>query len=58
MKMATPIPPTTTQETDAKTSTAQTLEGQKQLNAESLKLNLAMAWLQMAMALTGKLSGR
>jgi hypothetical protein len=46
------------QENASKALTAETLAGQQALNAESLKLNLAMAWLQMAMALTGKLSGR
>lgn len=34
------------------------LTSQTELNTASLKLNMAMAWLQMAMGLTTKLSGR
>ena len=34
------------------------INAQKQMNAESLKLNIAMGWLQMGIAMTSKISGR
>ena len=39
-------------------TTNSAIESQKAMNAESLRLNVAMGWLQMAMAMTGKISGR
>jgi hypothetical protein len=43
---------------DAGATTQAALDAQKAMNAESLRVNIAMAWLQMAMAMTGKISGR
>lgn len=34
------------------------IEQQKALNAEAMRLNLAMAWQQMFLSLIGKLAGR
>lgn len=34
------------------------IDEQKKMNAESLRLNIAMGWLQMAMSMTSKISGR
>lgn len=34
------------------------IRAQKEMNAESLRLNTAMGWLQMAMSMTSKISGR
>jgi hypothetical protein len=48
----------TSEETSAKNTTTAALDAQKAMNAESLRVNVAMAWLQMAMAMTGKISGR
>jgi hypothetical protein len=31
---------------------------QQELNAQAMKLNMAMAWLQMMLAIIGKLAGR
>jgi len=47
----------TAQSSSAATANA-AMEAQKAMNAESLRLNVAMGWLQMAMAMTGKISGR
>ena len=40
------------------TTANQAIDEQKKMNAESLRLNIAMGWLQMAMSMTGKVSGR
>ena len=45
-------------EAASKAASAEALAAQVRLNAESLRLNTAMAWLQMAMGLSTKLSGR
>jgi len=39
-------------------ATASALDAQQQLLAESLKVNTAMAWLQLALGIAGKVSGR
>lgn len=49
---------TTPTQTSANNTTQAALSEQKAMNAESLRLNIAMGWLQMAMAMTGKISGR
>jgi len=48
----------TAEKTSASKTTDAALQAQKDMNAESLRLNVAMGWLQMAMAMTGKISGR
>jgi len=45
-------------EATSKAASEAALAAQVALNAESLRLNTAMAWLQMAMGLSTKLSGR
>ncbi|WP_161974788.1 hypothetical protein [Piscinibacter terrae] len=39
-------------------ATGSALDSQQQLLAESLKFNTAMAWLQMAVGISGKVAGR
>ena len=39
-------------------SSMSAIKEQKAMNAESLRLNTAMGWLQMAMSMTSKISGR
>jgi hypothetical protein len=48
----------TSEQASANSTTTAALDAQKAMNAESLRINVAMAWLQMAMAMTGKISGR
>ena len=47
----------TAQKSSASTANA-AIDEQKKMNAESLRLNIAMGWLQMAMSMTSKISGR
>ena len=39
-------------------STNASIAAQQALMAESLRVNTAMAWLQMAIGMTGKIAGR
>lgn len=56
--MTTKTDPASKAQQDSHNTSMDAINAQKAMNAESLRLNVAMGWLQMAMAMTGKISGR